>query len=187
MRPAFRRGWEGEGKLNRRPGAGQWARSDRHSGAAILLWEREGKALGVPTQSGTLSRQAPLLTSNGTGRFPQPHGGTSSGTLERRDADGRSAAASKSLPVVARSAAPAKGCSADRSRASGKERGKSAQRVSTKTTAPSRAQRERARLLKTPVHFLRGVRPALAPVIITGRPRRQERLGGATPRRRVAE
>ena len=35
----------------------------RHTGAAILLWEREGKALGVPGQSGTelsgsLSREA---------------------------------------------------------------------------------------------------------------------------------
>jgi len=53
MRPAFRRGWEGEGKPNRRPGAGQRARSDRHTGAAILLWEREGKALGVLMQSAT--------------------------------------------------------------------------------------------------------------------------------------
>jgi hypothetical protein len=50
---AFRRGWEGEGKLNRRPGAGQQARSDRHTGVTILLWEREGKALGVPAYKQT--------------------------------------------------------------------------------------------------------------------------------------
>ena len=41
-------------------------RSDRHTGAAILLWEREGKALGVPAQpmkwrrSASLSRNAAL-------------------------------------------------------------------------------------------------------------------------------
>ena len=109
MRSAFRRGWEGEGKLNRRPGAGQRARSDRHSGAAILLWEREGKALGVPAQSGRRSRQAPALADNGISRFPHPQRGTNNGTLARRDADGRPAAASKFLPVVARQRSPGTG------------------------------------------------------------------------------
>ena len=71
MRPAFRRGWEGEGKPNRRPGAGQRARSDRHTGAAILLWEREGKALGVPTQSGERRRSASLSRAAAQRRRPR--------------------------------------------------------------------------------------------------------------------
>ena len=97
MRPAFRRGSEGEGKLNRRPGAGQRARSDRHSGAAILLWEREGKALGVPTSSG-----------NGAARFPRPHRGTKTAPLHGATPAGWCARATV------------------RQRPSGKERGKSA-------------------------------------------------------------
>ena len=126
MRPAFRRGWEGEGKPNRRPGAGQRARSDRHTGAAILLWEREGKALGVPTQSGKRSRQAPPRTNNGTVRFLKPQRGTTTAPLHGATPTvglRRQASPCRSLRE---SAAPAKGRSADRSRASGKERGKSA-------------------------------------------------------------
>ncbi len=137
MRPAFRRGWEGEGKPNRRPGAGQRARSARHSGAAILLWEREGKALGVPTQSGEQRRQPPSAATR-----------HKNGALARRDADGRPAAASKSLPVVARSAASAKGRSADRSRACGKERGKSASGSARKNRALRSAKRGTERVLK---------------------------------------
>ena len=70
----------GGGKAESLPWRGP-AGEARHSGAAILLWEREGKALGVPTQSGKRSRQAlgskgtePIgsrLHKNGTRRFPQ--------------------------------------------------------------------------------------------------------------------
>ncbi len=72
MRPAFRRGWEGEGKPNRRPGAGQRARSGRHSGAAILLWEREGKALGVPGQSNDGAGRLPRSPRTKPAGFPSP-------------------------------------------------------------------------------------------------------------------
>ncbi len=49
MRPAFRRGWEGEGK----PESMHWsgpAGEARHTGASIPVWEREGEALGVHAQ-----------------------------------------------------------------------------------------------------------------------------------------
>jgi hypothetical protein len=48
MRPAFRRGWEGEGKPNRCPGAGQRAKPATR-GPLFCFGKREGKALGVPT------------------------------------------------------------------------------------------------------------------------------------------
>ena len=79
MRPAFRRGWEGEGKPNRRTGAGQRARSDRHTGAAILLWGTRGQS---PWRS-RLSKGTEEVS------LPQPQRGTGNGTLARRDADGR--------------------------------------------------------------------------------------------------
>jgi hypothetical protein len=41
------------------------------------------------------------------------------------------------------------------------------------------------RLSTIPAHLQRAVRPAPAPVIVTGRPRRQGRHGRANPRRRV--
>ena len=78
MRPAFRRGWEGEGKQNRCPGAGQRARSDRHTGVTILLWETRG-------QSPWRSRQSP----NGGDQPPPAATRHKNGTLARRDADGR--------------------------------------------------------------------------------------------------
>lgn len=183
MRPAFRRGWEGEGKPNRCLGAGQRARSDRHSGAAILLWEREGKALGVPGQS-----------DNGAGRLhhvrkrnrqvPPAAARHDNGALARRDAAGRPAAASKSLPV-ARSAAPAKGRSADRPRASGKERGKSASGSARKRRAlEERSGKERVFRPSRSSARPNG-RPSPCASDRHRRPRRHRRLGGASPRRRA--
>ena len=52
MRPAFRRGWEGEGKLNRCPGAGQRAKPATR-GQLFCFGKREGKALGVPASQRT--------------------------------------------------------------------------------------------------------------------------------------
>ena len=68
----------------------------------------------------------------------------------RRDADGCSAAASKFLTVVARSAAPGKGAAqTDRGRPARSEQER--QRVSPKTPHPQGAQRERVRLYKIPL------------------------------------
>ena len=58
--------------------AGQRALGDRHSGAAIPLWEREGKALGVPVNQG-----------NGGDEPPSAAARHRKGTLARCDADGR--------------------------------------------------------------------------------------------------
>jgi hypothetical protein len=51
MRPDFRRGWVGEGKAESSPWRGPAGKA-RHTGATIALWERKGKALGVPAQAG---------------------------------------------------------------------------------------------------------------------------------------
>ena len=50
MRPAFRRGWEGEGKPKSMPWRGP-AGHARHTGVSIPVWEREGEALGVHAQT----------------------------------------------------------------------------------------------------------------------------------------
>ena len=50
-------------------------RSDRHSGAAILLWEREGKALGVPKPSNERRRSASLSRNAAQATAPL-HGAT---------------------------------------------------------------------------------------------------------------
>lgn len=50
MRPAFRRGWEGEGKPESMPWRGP-AGHARHTGVSIPVWEREGEALGVHAQT----------------------------------------------------------------------------------------------------------------------------------------
>lgn len=60
-------------------------------------------------------------------------------------------------------------------------------RVSPKTPHPQeRAARDRVRLWKIPLIFSEPSEPPLhfAPAIVTVRPRRQRRLGGASPRRR---
>jgi hypothetical protein len=119
MRPAFRRGWEGEGKLNRRPGAGQRARSDRHTGAAILLWETRGQSPWRSHQSG-----------NGGGSLPQPQRCTNNGTLARCDAAGWCARATV------------------RQRPSGKERGKSASESAQRSRTLRSAKRGKECVLK---------------------------------------
>lgn len=56
-----------------------------------------------------------------------------------------------------------------------------------KDAAPSGARSAgQSASLENPAHFKRAVRtaPFLAPAIVTGRPRRRRRLGGAIPRRR---
>jgi hypothetical protein len=80
MRPAFRRGWEGEGKPNRCLGAGQRAHSDRHTGATILLWEMRGQSPWRSRHSNERRRSAsPTATRH------------KNGTLARRDANGPAA------------------------------------------------------------------------------------------------
>jgi hypothetical protein len=157
MRPAFRRGWEGEGKPNRRPGAGQRARSDRHTGAAILLWGREGKALGVPRRSAT-EATASLSRASGTKTAPS----------QRRDAAGGVAASRARDKAVAHSAAPQLEASARPSPARQGER-QERQRVSTRTPRPQeREARDRAR----PSDF-----PLSCPLPIVTRMGRDDRLG----------
>jgi hypothetical protein len=59
------------------------------------------------------------------------------------------------------------------------------QRVNLKTPHPQGARSAGKRASQeNPAHFQRSVRSALAPAIITVRPRRHKRLGGASPRRR---
>ena len=119
---AFRRGWEGEGKLNRRPGAGQRAKPATR-GRLFCFGKREGKALGVPAHKET-----------GPVRLPQPQRGTSKGTLARRDADGWCARASV------------------RQRPSGKERGKSASGSAQKRrTLKERSGKERVLIKSRPL------------------------------------
>ena len=77
MRPAFRRGWEGEGKRNRCPGAGQRAKPATR-GQLFCFGKREGKALGVPT-----------IPRNKGVSLPPAATRHKNGTLARRDADGR--------------------------------------------------------------------------------------------------
>jgi hypothetical protein len=66
----------GGGKAESLPWRGP-AGEARHTGAAILLREREGKALGVPAYQET-----------GPVRLPSPQRATNNGTLARRNADG---------------------------------------------------------------------------------------------------
>jgi hypothetical protein len=79
MRPAFRRGWVGEGKAESLPWRGPAGKA-RHTGATIALWEREGDALGVPAYQET---EAISLPRRIAARKTAP--------LQRRDADGRPA------------------------------------------------------------------------------------------------
>ncbi len=168
MRPAFRRGWEGEGKPNRRPGAGQRARSDRHTGAAILLWEREGKALGVPTQSDETEAAASLSRNAAKERRPR-NGATRPAAWRRAERATR--------PLRQRRSA------ADRS-----ERETAARPARREARAPAGQPENAAPLrapsagksasLDPPAHLLAATIP-FTPAIVTGRPRRWRRLGGA--------
>jgi hypothetical protein len=152
MRPAFRRGWEGEGKPNRRPGAGQRARSARHTGAAILLWEREGKALGVPTQSGNGGDQPPSAASRHR-----------NGALARRDADGRSASASKARKDVAAKPQLRQRAAAQTDRARpARQRGESVSGSARKRRALRSAERGAERVLKSSRSFAAALHPLRA-------------------------
>ena len=75
---AFRRGWEGEGKPESIPWSGPAGKA-RHTGVSIPVWEREGKALGVPSKE-VLRRQALPRAASAAHK---------NGALARRDADGR--------------------------------------------------------------------------------------------------
>ena len=122
----------------------------------ILLWEREGKALGVPGSPETEPSGSP-------NREPGQH----------------------RHPCTARSQPDGVCARVVRQRPSGHERGKSASGSAQRTPHPQGAKRERLRPLRTPSHFQRAVRTAFAPAIITDRPRRRRRPGGANPRSRV--
>ena len=119
-------------------------------------------------------------------QVPPPAARHKNGALARRDADGRPAASSKSLTVVARSAAPAKGHSADRPRASGKERRKSASGSAQKRRALRSAAGQSA-FLENPAHYQQAERTALATAIVTDRQRRRRWLGGASRAARHAQ
>jgi hypothetical protein len=154
MRPAFRRGWEGEGKPNRRPGAGQRARSDRHTGAAILLWEREGKALGVPTQSNGTEAAASPSRSAAQERRPC--------TARRRRAVWRRAErATRPLRAAQRRQSQR---ARDR-RPTGKERGKSASGSAQKRRALRSAQRGTERVPKPSRSFYGRPYPLPLPIV----------------------
>lgn len=143
MRPAFRRGWEGEGKLNRRPGAGQRARSDRHSGAAILLWEREGKALGVPAQSKERRRSASLSRSAAQATAPLP-GATQTGDVTASRAKTRMLRHRRSAASRSESAAGARPARREASAPAGQP----------KDSAPSRSEAGKSATLENPDHLL---------------------------------
>ena len=107
------------------------------------------------------------------------------GALARRDADGRCGGKQSDDKAVAPSAQRRQSKRMRVRRPHDKKRGKSACGSAQETPHPQGAQRERVRLSTIPAHLQRAVRPAPASVIVTGRPRRQGRLGGANPRRRV--
>src|SRR3546814_10457275 len=67
---------------------GQRARSDRHTGAAILLWEREGKALGVPAQTNERRRSASPSRNAAQATAPL-HGATPTGDVTASRAKAR--------------------------------------------------------------------------------------------------
>ena len=114
MRPAFRRGWVGEGKAESLPWRGP-AGEARHTGAAI-------SALGTKGPSPWRSRSS----GNGADRFPQPQRGTGNGTLARRDADGRCDGQQSEDKDVSPSAQRRQSQRMRGRRSNGKERGKSA-------------------------------------------------------------
>ncbi len=138
MRPAFRRGWEGEGKPKSMPGRGPaGAQATATRGRLFRFGNERAKPLAFPHNQ-----------KNGGVSLPQPRRGSRTAPLHGvtpTDALRRQASPRRSLRV---SAAPAQGRSADRPRASGKERGKSASGSVQRSRALRSAQRGTERVLR---------------------------------------
>jgi len=133
---------EGEGKLNRCPGAGQRAKPATR-GQLFCFGKREGEALGVPVYQET-----------GPVRLLQPKRGTNNGTLARRDADGRFGGKQSEDQAVAPTALRRQSKRTRVRRSHGKERGKSASGSDKKRrTLKEREARERVRPQKIPLIF----------------------------------
>ncbi len=148
MRPAFRRGWEGEGKLNRRPGAGQRAKPATR-GRLFCFGNERAKPLAYP-----------LNQRNGAVRLPQLQRVTSNGPLARRDACGRCGGKQSADKAVAPSAQRRQSKRTRARRSHGKERGKSAS-GSVQNPAPSRSVAGKSATSENPAHDQRSVRIAL--------------------------
>ena len=143
----------------------------RHSGVTIQLGEREGKALGVPAQSEERRRSASLSRSAAQATAPL-HGATPTGDV--------AASRAKTRPLRHRRSAASRSERAAGARTARREA--RAPAGQPKDSAPSRSAAGKSATSKTPAHFQRSYRTALAPAIVTDRPRRRRRLGGANPR-----
>lgn len=163
-------GKDGRGRENRNrcPDAGKRARSDRHTGRLIRFREREGKALGVPANQ-----------RSGGDSLPSPRSGKKTVLSHGATQTGGVAASRAKDEGVAPQAQPRRPQRARDRRPFGKERGESASGSARKRRALRSAQRGIERVPNPPARsFFRPPFP-LTPAIVTDRPRRHRRLGGA--------
>ena len=142
----------------------------RHTGAAILLRETRGQSPWRSRQTGT----KPL-------GFPSRNAAYKQHPRMARRRRMPCWRAPSGHRCCAASAAP-------RQRETGGRPARREARVLAgqfKNAAPAGARSVgQTATLENPAHFQRGVRPALAPAIVTVKPRRQWRLGEASPRSR---
>ncbi len=143
MRPAFRRGWEGEGKPKSMPWRGPaGAQRPPHGGVYFGFGNERAKPLAFPHNH-----------ENGGVSLPQPHRGSRMAPSQRRDADDR------------RGGEPSarQGCCANRSAASRSERAPAARSARREARAPAGQHENAAPLgarsagesasLRPPAHF----------------------------------
>jgi hypothetical protein len=108
MRPAFRRGWEGEGKPKSMPWRGPAvAQATATRRCRFRFWEREGKALGVPAQTKKQRRSGAHREAQRITTTVPSHGATQAGDV--------SASRVRDKAVARSAAPPSKGARARRS------------------------------------------------------------------------